>query len=322
MLRLAKLEGVGNVVLEEVDMPPVGRRDVLVKVHTSLISRGSELGGRYLQQASVDASAMGYAASGVVAQVGDAVTELQVGDRVAALKPHAEYVVANLDDQRHRPPVVKLPDRASSEDGMMWPFCTSGCMWAQNADIQPGDDVVVVGQGLIGSTMIQLVRRWEPGRVIAVDALPLRCRIARQIGADEVIDASASDPVERVRALTGGRGARIVIEAVGGKWAARAFPQIQRMVAHGGNILLIGLYQDGPLPLDASLAMAHRIIGGGSGSTARPVFSDMALEILASGTFRTANMLTHRFPAARAREAFDLLYEHPGEALGVALVWE
>lgn len=321
MRRVAKLEGVGNIVLEDVEMPAVGLRDVLVKVEVSLISRGSELGGRYLKETSVDATIMGYAAAGVVAQTGEEVTEMAVGDRVAALRPHAEYVIANLDDPHHRPPMVKLPETAAMDDGMMWPFCTSGCMWATAAEIQPGDDVVVVGQGLIGSTMIQLVRRWEPGRVIAVDALPLRCRIACEIGADAVVDASETDPVAAVRELTGGKGARVVIEAVGGKWAAQAFPQIQSMVAHGGNILLIGLYQDGPLPLDASKAMAHRIIGGGSLSIPRPHFSDMALEVLGNGALATQKMITHRYPCEQAKEAFDLLYERPGEALGVVLEW-
>lgn len=322
MRRLTKPAGIGNIVLEEVEVPRPGPREVLVRVKVSLISRGSELGGRYLKETAVDPAVMGYSAAGEVAQVGEAVTELRVGDRVAALKPHADYVLADLDDARHRPPVVRLPEGVSLELGTFWPFATSGASWAIAGDIRAGDTVVVLGQGLVGSTMMQLVRRHDPAQVIAVDALALRCDLAHSLGADAVINAAETDPVAEVRALTAGRGARVVFEAVGGTWAAQAFGQAQGMVAYGGNIVLIGLYQDKPLPLDAGQAMTHRIIGANSAGTDRRTCSDVALELLAAGVIRGQEMITHRFPAGRARKAFDLLYERPGETLGVLLVWD
>jgi len=322
MRRLAKLDGVGNIAVEEVAVPPIGPREVLVRVERSLISRGSELGGRYLAQGAVDPAAMGYAAVGTIAQIGVDVVEFAPGDRAAALKPHAEFVTADLDDTRHRPPVVKLPDNVSLDAGMLWPFATSGTSWAIASDIQAGDVVAVVGQGLVGSTMMQLVRRWRPGKVIAIDALPLRCDLARQLGADEVINAAETDAVCAVRKLTDDRGADVVLEAVGGQWAASAFAQIQDMVAYGGNIVLIGLYQGEPLPLDASKAMGQRIIGANSAGTDRPACSDTALEMLSEGLIRADKMITHRFPAREAKSAFDMLYERPGEALGVVLTWD
>ena len=322
MLRLAKHEGVGNVVLEEVPMPEVGPRDVLVRVRRSLISRGSELGGRYLKHEAVDPSIMGYAAAGEIAQVGEHVAELAVGDPVAALKPHAQFVVADLDDPLHPPMVVKLPPGVSLERGTFWPFGTSGVMWAITAGIRPGDTVVVVGQGLVGCAMTQIVRRHEPGRVIAVDALPLRCAIAARLGADEVVDASATDPVAAVRELTGERGAEVVIEAVGGSAGPKAFPQVQDMVAPCGTILLLGLYQGEPLPLDAGKAMGHRILGGWSAGLDRAQSSQASLDMLASGSLRNEELITHRFHCEQAREAFDLLAEHPETALGVILEWD
>ena len=322
MRRLAKPAGIGNIVVEEVEIPRPGPREVLVRVRVSLISRGSELGGRYLKETAVDPAVMGYAAAGEVAQVGEAVTELRVGDLVAALKPHADYVLADLDDARHRPPVVRLPAGVSPELGTFWPFATSGVSWAIAGDIRPGDTVVVLGQGLVGSTMMQLVRRHDPAQVIAVDGLPLRCELARALGADAVINAGDANPVAAVRALTAGSGARVVFEAVGGTWAAQAFSQAQDMVGYGGNIVLIGLYQGEPLPLDATRAMTQRIIGANSAGTDRRACSDTALELLAVGAIRGEEMITHRFPAEQAREAFELLYERPGETLGVLLVWE
>ena len=69
---------------------------------------------------------------------------------------------------------------------------------------------------MIGATMQQVVRRHDPGQVIAIDVLPMRCEIARALGADEVIDGSEADAAQAVRELTDGAGARVVIEAIGG----------------------------------------------------------------------------------------------------------
>ncbi len=322
MQRVAKLDGIGNIVIEDVPMPEIGPREVLIEVHCSLISRGSELGGRYLSEGAVDASRMGYAAAGLIARVGDQVTEMQVGDRVAALKPHAEYVTADLDDPHLLPAVVKLPDDIPLELGTFWPFGTSGWAWTLAGDIQPGDTVAVVGQGLVGSTMMQIVREQGPDKVIAIDALPLRCELAAQLGADEVINAAETDPVQAVRDLTRGRGANVVFEAVGGKWAISAFPQVQDMVARLGNIVLIGLYQGEPLPLDAAKAQSHRIIGGWCFPVDRPTCSDKALELLSRGVIRGGQMITHRLPFTEAPAAFDLLNDRPSETLGVLLEWK
>ena len=70
MRRLAKHEGYGNVVFEEVPMPAVSANQVLVKTHTSLISRGSEILARYRKDGPVPASSMGYSVAGTVAEAG------------------------------------------------------------------------------------------------------------------------------------------------------------------------------------------------------------------------------------------------------------
>ena len=85
MWRVAKLEGIGNIVVEEAPAPTIGPRQVLVRNHRTLISRGSEIGRRYLDPHEVDPAIMGYSAAGVVEAVGDAVGEFAVGQRVAVL---------------------------------------------------------------------------------------------------------------------------------------------------------------------------------------------------------------------------------------------
>ena len=90
MTRAAKLDGVGNIVLEQVEVPKPGPQEVLIQLKSSLISRGSEIGGRYLKPGAVDAAAMGYSAAGIVVEVGPEVTAIQTGDRLGVVAPHAD----------------------------------------------------------------------------------------------------------------------------------------------------------------------------------------------------------------------------------------
>ena len=98
---------------------------------------------------------------------------------------------------------------------------------------------MVLGQGVVGSLVMQLLRNRQIKQIITVDTLPLRCQSSQQLGADEVINASEIDPVEVIKQLTNGRGADLVIDCVGGYAGIKSFEQAQDMVADRGTIQLI-----------------------------------------------------------------------------------
>ena len=83
------------------------------------------------------------------------------------------------------------------------------------ARVQPGDDVVVIGAGGVGLNIVQGARLALAGRIVAVDVDAGRLALARQVGATDTIDSRTRDPVAEVHALTNGRGADHVFEAVG-----------------------------------------------------------------------------------------------------------
>lgn len=321
MKRVAKPAGRFNIAIEETDPPRPAPTEVLIRAECSLISRGSEIWRRYAREEAIDPRIMGYSLAGQVVEVGAQVAEFAPGDRVAALAPHAEYAAMEVVAPAHRPSVVRLPAGVSAEAGTFWPLATSSVLWMEELRAQPGDPVVILGQGLVGSGCMQILRALTGARAIAVDALPARCALARSLGADEVIDASAVDPVAAVRQLTGGAGAQAVVEAVGGRAGAAAFAQAQDMLRRGGLLQVLGLYEDEPLPLDSAKIQGRRLVGGYLDPEQRPRASDRALQLLAGEQLQAARMITHRFPFAEAAAAFDLLYHRPGETLGVILMW-
>ncbi len=322
MKRVAKPEGAFRIVIEDVPVPEIKESEVLIRAERTLISRGSEIWRRYIRPEAIDHQRMGYSLVGTLVQVGSQVEELSMGERVAAVAPHAEYVVVEVVHPRVRPPVVPLPDSVSAESGTFWPLSTSSVLWMDETEAGPEDTMVILGQGLVGSCCMQVAKASGTGRVIGVDALPLRCKLAADLGADAVVDVSKEDPVDVVNALTEGRGADVVVEAVGGRAGARAFDQAQEMCRRGGLIQVLGLYEDEHLPLDSSKIQGKRLVGGYRDASVRPQGSDRAIQLLAEGGIRPEDMITHRFSFEDAAEAFDLLYNRLGETMGVILVWK
>ncbi len=320
MKRLEKLEGFGNVKMVETEQPEPARDQMLIKVRRSLISRGSELFRRYVLEEAVSPDIMGYSDAGEVVAVGDQIQEFSVGQRVMVNTPHAQYVIGHGSGRRKR--AFALPDELSDEKATFLPLTTSSVMWMRTTPVNPGDTVVVLGQGIVGALCAQIVRERQPGQVITVDAQPMRCEISRKLGSDAVIDVSQTDSVEAVHELTGGKGADVVVECVGGNAGIKSFEQAQQMLAPKGVIHLIAKYQGAPLPLNGDFFMDKMLVAGIRIEDPRESCMKDAAQMLIDGRVRVAELITHRLPWEQTPDAYHMLYNRPNEALGVILEWD
>lgn len=314
------MEGKGNIGIEEVAVPDFASNEMLVKNRKSLISRGSELFARYVMPGVVDPQRMGYSDAGIVEAIGKDVQDVAVGDRVVAVAPHAEYVVRTPGTPEAW--IIPITDDVSFEQATFLPLLTSSVAWAQSAGIKEGNTVAILGQGLVGNLVMQVAKDYKPERIIAIDALELRCNLAERLGADSVVNCLEKDPIQAVKELTGGRGVDVVIDCVGGNAGVRSFEQAQDMVAPQGTLFLIALYQGGALPLHSGKIMNKRLLAGILISEPRSQTAQRAIKHIQDGRVRVKELITHRFPLSEAQQAFDLLYEHPEEALGVVFDYE
>ena len=320
MVRVIKVEGFGNIQLEDVPVPEIDSQQVLIRTHVTLISRGSELFRRYILEEAGPHSMMGYSLAGVVEKIGADVTNYQVGQKVMAVAPHAEYAVKNVFTENER--LCLVPDDVSFEEATFLPLATSAVALSDSSDVQSGDTIAILGQGLVGSLMLQVLQGIDPQQIIVVDTLPFRCQLAEQLGADVVINAANQDPVAAVKELTDGKGVDLVVDCVGGHAGIKSFEQAQEMVRVRGAIQLIALYQQAPLPLDSSKIMNRRLVAGILSDEPRSEIMVRALEKIRSGEIQASQMVTHRFPHLKAKEAFDLLWHSPDETLGVLMTWQ
>jgi threonine dehydrogenase-like Zn-dependent dehydrogenase len=184
--------------------------------------------------------------------------------------------------------------------------------------------VVILGAGIIGLGAVQAIRATTSGvRVIVVDGTPTRLEVARQVGADEVVDFRQGDPVEQVLALVGEqevprlgyRGGNVdaVIDCAG---AVNSSQQgLQLLKQENGRLVLVALFEhDGPLDRNM-IVRKHVQLLGSWGSTAADL--KQALDLIASGKVDRRLLVSHEFALDQADEAFAV--QEQGQAIKVVV---
>lgn len=186
--------------------------------------------------------APGLEVAGFVTEVAADVDGLSIGDRVMACVDHggyAEEAVAAAGD------VFVIPDNMTFVEAAGFPivYGTSHIGLVDKLKLQPGETLLVHGAaGGVGLTAVEIGKALG-ARVIATAGGPDKLAIAKRYGADDLIDYRTEDIRERVKALTGGRGADAVYDPVGGS----VFDASLRATAQGGRILVVG-FASGTVP--------------------------------------------------------------------------
>ncbi|MCU0670280.1 MAG: NADPH:quinone oxidoreductase family protein [Myxococcota bacterium] len=188
--------------------------------------------------------------AGVVREVGAGVKGFAVGDRVLAAAPMGGYAerIAIPASFAHR-----MPDAMSFDEGAGFPivYPTSYAGLVYRAALQPGETLLVhAAAGGVGLAAVQIGRALG-ARVLATAGGADKCAIAREAGAEAAIDYNAEDFVERVKELTGGRGADVIYDPVGGD----VFDKSLKCIAWNGRLLVVG-FAGGTIPSVA----ANRIL--------------------------------------------------------------
>jgi L-iditol 2-dehydrogenase len=335
-MKAARLYGVRDLRVEDVADPEPGPGEALIRIHSCGVCPSdlrSYLGARSSTGALSLPRTPGHEWTGVVVALGEPTASassersgrapsIKVGDRVVADWRYvcgqcyqcrrgvfnycenlrrgvrggfAEYGVAPLSQLR------VIPDHVSFEEAS---FCEPlACIINAHSytEISVGGDAVIVGAGPIGLMHLQLARN-RGARVIVSDPIAARLEKARELGAHDVIDASTTDPVERVKELTDGRGADAVIIAVG---AAEPIRQGLEMATINGWVnIFAGTYPPLELPVDPNLIHYRQMRVTGSHDFTPHHFST-ALKLIQFGIVRVAPLISHRFELDDVRDAFE-----------------
>lgn len=262
--------GPDKIALEDVPVPKIIEPDdAIVKVTTSTIC-GTDIHIWHGGMPEVEASrVIGHEFVGEVVEVGPAVRNAKVGDKVAVscvtqcgecfycvrgIYSHCTtgswifgYMIDGCQAEYVRVPhanlgMFQVPDGLTEEDVLfVGDILSTGYFGAENADIEPGDTVAVMGSGPVGMCAMATARLWGPSQIIAVDMAQERLDAAIKNGiADIGLNPAKVNVPEAIKELTGGRGADRTLECVGAKGT---YELALDAVRPGGNVSILGVFE-------------------------------------------------------------------------------
>ncbi len=168
-----------------------------------------------------------------------------------------------------------------------------------NSNVKPGDSLAIVGAGPVGLAALLTAQFYSPARIISVDLDDNRLAVARKLGATDIVNASSGDAVQRILALTGGRGVDCAIEAVG---LPSTFAIVEGIIAAGGTLAVLGVHGS-KVDLHLERLWHHNI-------TLRTrlvdtVTTPMLLKTVAAWKIEPGRLITHHFNFEQILEAYE-----------------
>lgn len=335
-MKALMLEQYNQFEYVDAPMPEYGPKDVLIEVRACGIC-GSDIHGMDGSSGRrVPPLIMGHEAAGVVKEIGNEVTDVQIGDRVTfdsmiscgscyfcrAGTPNlcddrrvlgvspgdyrqhgafAEYVVV----PQHI--IFPLPDALSFEHASMTEPVSIALHAVNITPLPLGADVVVVGAGMIGNLVIQALRKAGCSQIIAVDLDKGKLELAQEVGATAGLAAGEVNVAEEVYKMTSGRGADATFEAVG------IAPTVQTAVdsvRKGGSVTLVGnLAAEIAFPLQSIVTREISLYGSCGINGEYPA----ALKMIEDGSINVDALISKVAPLSEGADWFNRLYkQEPG----------
>jgi len=314
-----------DIRIEEMPKPEIGPEEILVKMKACGLC-GSDLMDWYLENRAP--LVLGHEPSGVIVEVGDKVENFKLGERVfvhhhvACLACHyclrGDYTMCKKFRQTHIHPggfaeyfkvpapnlqidTLKLPDKVSFEEATLIEPVACCLKALTKCIVQPGDTVVIIGAGPSGIIHTMLLRSLRASQIIVSDLVNYRLEEARKFGADLTVNPRSESLVKKVEEATKGMGADMVVVTVPN---IKAFSEGMDVCRKGGTVCLFA-----PTPPNEYVHVSpHKLFFSEikivpSYSTSH-IETRTALKLISSGRIKAKELITHRFPLNRIKEAF------------------
>jgi len=329
-MKAAMLYGIKDLRIEEISKPEVNAGEVLVKVKAATTC-GTDL--KIFQRGYVEKviklpTVFGHEWAGEVVEVGEGLEWPRKGMRVRAgnsapclrcamcqkgkynlcenmiwlwgayaeyIKVPARMVLVNMQE---------IPKHVSYEEAAITEPLACVLHGVEEAGVKLGDTAAIIGAGPIGLLHLLTVKKLGVEKVIIIDLVDERLSFAEKLGADEIINAGEVDVAEKVRQITGGYGADVVIEAIG---LPTTWEQALTLVRKGGTVL-----EFGGCPPKTEIRVNTELLHYGEVKVmgafhATPLHFRKALNYIASKTINVKPLITRKMRLEEIKEAFQIL---------------
>ncbi|MEM2148021.1 MAG: zinc-binding dehydrogenase [Candidatus Bathyarchaeia archaeon] len=329
-MKAAMLYGVKDLRVEEIEVPKIAHGEVLVKVKAATTC-GTDL--KILQRGYVEKviklpTVFGHEWAGEVVEVGEGLEWPKKGMRVRAgnsapclrcymcqkgkynlcenmiwlwgayaeyIKVPARMVAVNMQE---------IPQHVSYEEAAITEPLACVLHGVEEAGVGLGDSIAIIGAGPIGLLHLLTVKKMGAEKVIMIDLVEERLHFAEKLGADETVNAGKENPLDAVRRLTSGRGADVVIEAIG---LPKTWEQALTLARKGGTVLEFGGCPPGT-EIKLSTEQLHygeTTVMGTFHTT--PLHFRKAINLIASKTINVKPLITAKMSLDNIKEAFEML---------------
>ncbi len=334
-MKRAVLYGPRDLRLEEfsLETDQLGPNDVWVETQITALKigtdRGNYEGAEQVPGAPDFPRWVGDSSLGVVRAVGREVARFSPGDRVFARKSHQSDYIATESEA-----IVKIPEDVASEDAVYLGLYHVSALSYWRAHYQAGENVAVIGVGLLGLADVALGRAFG-ARVIAVGNSRLRLEMAEKMGADLTVMSDDPNLSDRISEFTGKEGVDLVI-LTANPWPA--YRVAMDVVRFNGRVAILGLPGRGessldfnPLDMEWFYAKSLTLIAASMPVTSfYPVDGDRfdlvrsaptLLKLMAQGVVEPKRLITDRLACERIQEAYEMAYRREKSMMGVLFKW-
>jgi len=321
-----------KVDLQEEVITDPGSGEVICAASKSSISIGTEtycLLGEFDPGTNWDAWVNypfrpGYGMSATIVAVGKDVLSLQEGDRIAASVAHQQFFKIQERDAH------KIPEGISDDDASWMSLACTAQLGVRRAELKLGEDVGVVGLGILGQLVVQYARVSGARRIVAIDPIQERLALAKEHGAHYTLAIDVKNARHQIEEITDGKMMDVVFDVTG--HPSVLAPSI-RLVRKLGRVVLLG---DTPLPsqqclgpgvVSDSIAILgiHGTMAPAQSSEFNPwTHSEMTalfFDLLLQGRMHVADLITDHHSPSEAPEIYSRLLQDRSASMGVIFDW-
>jgi threonine dehydrogenase-like Zn-dependent dehydrogenase len=334
-IRKAVLYGKLDLRIETGSIPDDPEPDqVLVETEISALSTGTDL-GNYLGDSTYVPGApdyprwLGYSNAGIIRRIGSRVSQFTVGDRVFSTQPHQSAFITHENDL-----LIRIPKAVSSEQASMACLTELGLAALRQARYETGENIVVIGLGVIGLATIGLSRAIG-ANVLGVANSDVRARAALTMGALDCLSSNGRDLVSSMKSVFNGAEADLVV-LTSNSW--ESYFLALDMVRHAGRISILGFPGRGePIPqrnpLDPRPFYSKQVTLLGAGWS--PMIEcgaqyvrfnfrrnlEYILDLIATRRLNLEPLISHRIPYQNMHLAYELASQHSKELIAAVFQW-
>ena len=321
-MKAAVITKKGNMTIEDVPIPTLGPKQVLVKVKYCGIC-GTDL-HNFAFGISAPGRVMGHEWVGFIAELGRDVKDFSEGERVMLYKhpvspapplriypqpvppsprrngAYAEYIVASLSR------IIRVPDELSDKQAATLEPLVAAIHAVRLGNMKVSDDVAFLGAGPIGLMMIQRVKQVGARSIYVSEPAKVRAAKAAELGADQVFNPFEEDVITEIIKLTKGNGPDIVYECAAAK---NTLNQACQLVKRNGRITCLAVYQE-PItltPLDWYQMQPEIKFTTNGDST--PLDWEISVEAMLKGLIDVETIISTIIPLNKIQETFQTLLD-------------